>query len=292
MKYTVYVETVKELTTALGSDCDGVRFGSEFCPWKVPSLNSLKAAHMMSLERGREFTYVTPRISSCDLGKVVDQLAYLHDHRSNSTRVVVNDLGVLNVLSEGEFLGLSPHLGRQLISVPLRGRPPMAELMRGGGLKQFVARQIFNRSNLNHGLTIDFLKDLGVKGVDMDWLPDGFPHLNRIARRGLHVAIHSHLSLIALTRMCHTARLMGEQAPEMCSQPCLRRAFVLKHPLLGEMYLLGDALFGVVQPAPCQAQGIRSGGIKEIVLSLNALTRLFDTEDINRCIAQYRLWFD
>lgn len=291
MRFTVYVEDLKGLRTALDSNCDGVRFGSEFCEWKIPSTEAVKKAHALCVERGKTFCYVTPRAPISVFPEIKTHLHYLDKACNGAIRVVVNDWGVLNLLSRNEFPHLYPHLGRQVISVPSRGRPPMTELMSGGGLKRFMAHQVFHRTNLDYGPTITFLKDLGVHGVDADWLPETFPHLKRLVRKGLDLTIHSHLSLITLTRRCHSARFLGQQVPEHCTMPCFDKAFLIKHPALGEMYLQGNAVFGIANPEQDDAKLIRSTKAEEIVLAFSPLTDATNTEDINRHLSRFKRWF-
>lgn len=289
MRFIVSFENTKFLSDALKSSCDAVRFGTEFCEWNIPTTNALKEAHQLTLDSGKEFIYITPRLPIDKVDLIKEHFQYLNEtSEKNKTVVVINDLGGLNILSQGTFSNLYPYLGRQLISIPSRARPPMAELMKGGVLKRFISQRLFNRTNLNYGPTINFFKELGVKGVDIDWLPDTFPYIKSVARNKLNVCVHSHLSIIAITRSCHTARFLGEKEPEHCSMPCLNKTFLLKHEAFGDMYLSGNTIFGMMDPKQEDFESLRKNRVTDLVVAMNPLTKTTNADEINNLISNHR----
>ena len=50
------------LEEAAKSDCDGIRFGPEFCERKIPSIDVLNKSCGIAEDESKEFIYVTPKV--------------------------------------------------------------------------------------------------------------------------------------------------------------------------------------------------------------------------------------
>ena len=130
MKTSFHIDDFRLLDEALKSNSDSIRFGSEFCEHLLPGQDMLKEACDMVRGAGKEFVYVTPRLSNSGVEKITKHFAILNGMKE-STGIVFNDLGALNVLRH--FQNLRPRLGRLLIRVPARS--PFAERMAHGAIK-------------------------------------------------------------------------------------------------------------------------------------------------------------
>ena len=188
MRISVQVENLQILKEAVQSHCDKIRFGSEFCERKIPSKTLLQNAYTLVHNAGKEFVYQTPRVSNRALETIRDHFDLLND--MDSITVVINDLGVLNIIAE--YPDLNPHLGRQLIYIP--SRCPWSEITEHK--MDFFARRrvakIFYQTSLNYQPTIQFYKDLGVHSVDVDWIPKSFPSFNFLVKNGMHIIIQKN----------------------------------------------------------------------------------------------------
>lgn len=276
MRVSVQLDDFDLLEEAVDSECEGVRFGPEFCELKIPSLEVLEKAYELVHEGGKVFTYVTPRLSNSGVERIREQLALLN--ALGEVRVVVNDLGALNVVKRHP--NLRPHLGRQLAFVPARC-PWSDEIIEAGGLlaRRWV-RKVFSSTSLNHGLTLELYREHGVEGADVDWIPRVFPQFGFLSKRGLDLSIFLHLVPVIVSRRCHTARYLGERSHEACSRQCRRRVFLLESDMLGvELFLHGNTVFSRTQPSPKDVNKLKT--VSELVLTMNPITGLESRKKIN-----------
>jgi len=277
VKISVQVEDIEGLDRVSQVECHRIRFGSEFCEWKTPNLDELRKAHTTVMDSGRSFTYITSRVSNLSLNKIDEQLAFL-DGEGNSD-VVVNDLGVLDLVAKHS--NLRSCLGRQLVSMPARCPWQRITPTEVGFLAKRRVEKIFHQTGLNYPLTTRFFQDLGVKNVDVDWIPSCFPYFEQLITQGFNLSVHLYHVLVAATRKCHTARFLGEAEPEECSRPCRDRSFRLKQRALGvEFYLKGNAIFRYIEPTERDFKRLNRKEV-ELVLSIDPTTKLDSPKRIN-----------
>jgi hypothetical protein len=276
MKTSIQIDNIGSLREALKSNCSGVRFGSEFCEHLLPNLGVLEKAYELVREGGKEFIYVTPRLSNAGIERLKEQLSFLSE--KGEVRVVVNDFGALNVLRH--YPRLRPHLGRHLYRLPARSPwteryiEPTDPLSDEG---RWI-RDVYASTSLNFQPTIDLYRSYGCQGADVDWIARIFPSLGFLVRNGLSLSMHLFLVPVTFTRKCHTARFLEEKSPEECSRPCLGRALLLRNELLEavgvDFFLHGNAVFRLVQPSPRDMLAVRDAGVAEVVLAINPITRM------------------
>jgi hypothetical protein len=288
MRLCVHANSLRLLTQAMASHCSAVRLGSEFCEILLPTGDELEEAVELAQRAGKEFAYVTPRLSNAGIEGVEEQLALLND--GGETHVVFNDLGVLNLL--GAYPNLHPHLGRHLLLVPARS-PWVEQQVRREDLSsrsRAWIRTLYSSTSLGYRATIELYGSHGCRGADVDWLPRVFPSLAFLVENGLHLSVHLHLVPATLTRKCHTARFLGEEDPESCSQPCLDRAFLLRNEAFGlELYLHGNAAFRLVEPDAEGVAALEQAGVSELVLTMNPVTGIDSTEKIDSTLTELGL---
>ncbi len=295
MIFSAQLDDFRLLEEAVNSKCECVRFGSEFCEYKMPSLEVLESAYENVRSKGKTFTYVTPRLSNNGIEKFRKQLAFLNEKGSAS--VVINDLGSLNII--GDFKNLHPILGRQLTRVPARS--PWTSMIEDSGMlenRQF--KKTFFSTSLNYPLTIEFFKSWGIRNVDCDWVSSS--SFDFLANRELELSVHLHLVPITLARRCHTARFVGEKNPEECSKSCFENAFLLKLPRkevssgfflneflpLPELFLYGNVVFKFVQPLREDIKKLRKSNVNEFVISMNPVTRFDKSRKIDDFIVFFK----
>ena len=298
MKFSVQVDDLKLLNEALATECDKVRFGAEFCEWKVPSLKTLKTAYDLTVDAGKQFDYITPRCSDKTIKRILDHLSFLND--KGEIKVIINDIGFLNVLKRYERL--IPHLGRQLIHIPARCpwfyRDSRSFIFFGFMIKAAIMRRhvkdLYNQTSLHYEPTIRFYKEYGFRGLDLDWIPRCFPHYKFFVDQGLDVAVHTHLVPVTVTRKCHTARFLGEKNPQNCSKPCNTRAFLLKHEgvfMTVKLFLHGNAVFTLTQPTKKDVKNLLRAGATELVITMNPVTNTLSRERVNEVISSIKQMF-
>ena len=283
MKFTVQTETLSLLRQALASQCDGVRFGPEFCEWKIPTLELLKQAYEEVKEIGKRFTYVSPIVSNQGIEKIKEQRAFLRDLKS--VEVVIGDIGILNLLQD--YRGLQLRLGRPRVYIP--ARCPWSQITRMPDPSFFTrlkVEKIFYQTSLNYMRSLGYYKSLGVMGADVDWIPKCFPHFKNIIKNGFKLAVHTYAIPVAVTMRCHMARFLGEVDPALCTKPCLGKAFNIRQKELERDFILhGNVVFRPVESQQREVRQLQRIGVDELILSMGPVSKLLTTKDLNEAIA-------
>jgi hypothetical protein len=280
---TVHANNFQQLNEALRSDCDRIRFGSEFCEWKLPDPELLQKAYEKVVHKEKEFVYVTPRTSDQNFETIQRSLWFLNDR--GNIRVVVNDLGVLRALSA--TTNLIPHLGRQLIYTPARCPwEQITETRKGVFAKRRVAK-LFYQTSLNYPRTVQFFQQLGVQSGDVDWIPNCFPHYYRIVDNGFDLSLHLHLVPVTLTRKCHTARFLDEPSLDNCSKPCYTKTFRLEQEVLDlQLFLDGNVVY---QRKPLkERRQVDTKKIAEFVITMTPLTHVENHREVDTLIKKLK----
>ena len=275
--FSVQAGNLHTFREALESSCTSVRFGSEFCMYDLPTEKTLIEAFRLSNDAGKGFAYVTPRVSDDALTEVSRHFEVLN--RLGTVKVVVNDLGTLSILRR--FPNLKPQLGRQLVYIP--GRCPWLQITENPA--SFFAKrkveQIFYQTALNYQPTIQFYREMGINAADVDWIPQSFKHYKELVKRGVNLSVHVHLVPAALTRKCHTARLLGEESLDSCSKPCHSGAYKMENEALKiGLFLQGNGVFRIIEPRKKEADQLGKIGVSELVLTMMPITGIQTVKDI------------
>lgn len=290
MRVSLQTFDPRMLDVALDSECDGVRFGSEFCEYLLPAPALLVRACETALDKGKAFTYVTPRASNAGIGRLADDLSILSKHEP--VAVTANDYGLLHMLKE--YPGLSARLGRLLMRIPARS--PWVDYYvksedEASDRGRWI-RELYSSTSLNFAPTIGMYSDSGCTCAEVDWLPRVAPALGWLASTGLHLAVHLDVVPVTFTRKCHTARFLGEQSPETCSRPCLDGAFYLTNEgfrsIGRDLYLQGNAVLMRTDPKPADIEALGQQEVEEVILHLGAVTGLDTVSKINSRVAEVR----
>jgi hypothetical protein len=293
MDFTVQAEHPPALRQALQSDCDAVRYGADLCELKLLNDGQMREFLKNLNESGKSFGYVCPRLPEQLFPVVERHLRMINEETIKPIKVIANDWGILNQLAEGKYPKLIPYLGRQLISIPRRGRPSIADLMGGESwFKRMAAEKvgglIFDKTNLHYKPTMKFLKEQGVRGAEIDWVPQTFREMKELTAGGFQFSVHLGLVIVAVVRRCHTARYFDEPIPHSCSKPCFKTAFLLKHEIFGELYMDGNTIFALCEPTAKELRQLSASKPSELVITMGSMTRIQTAQDINRRIASIK----
>ncbi len=284
---SVQTDNLIMLKEALESNCDGIRFGSEFCEWKLSSSESLEKAYTLTNHKDKDFVYVTPRVSDGNLEKIRDHLDFLN--RMEKIDVVINDFGTLNILEH--YPNLRPILGRQLIYIPARCPWEQITEYKVSFQAKRKVEKIFNKTSLNYEPTIRLFQSYGVQWVDVDWIPQCFPNYTFLVKNGLDLSVHLHFVPIAIARRCHTARFLEENSLEYCSRPCQTKAFLLKQDILDiKFFLYGNTVFQFAEPSRKGVKQLRKSKITRFVITVSPITRIRSRREIDLIIHTLQTW--
>src|SRR5262245_31227026 len=173
-------------------------FGNEFCEHLLPSTESLQTAISAARVRGLQFTFLTPYVSNAGIEALRARFAIAPD----GTEVVFSDWGVLNLLRR-EFPQLVPVQGR-LLNKSLRDPRVMGIYAETQAVSGAAAATLdaLQRSNLDCASYTGLLNRLGVRGVEMDNLPQG-----AICDSPLPLAVYLPFGFISTSRICMAAGL-------------------------------------------------------------------------------------
>ena len=282
MKFTVQAETMNLLREALSSGCDRIRFGSEFCEQKIPSLKQLEEAYNEAKKNGKSFSYILPILSNKGIEKIRKQLEFIKI--CNDIELIVGDLGLINILQkQGDF---KIRLGRSRVYIP--SRCPWSQITRIPNPSFFEQRKvekIFYQTNLNYMRSLNFYKNQGIIGADVDWIPKCFKSYDSLSKTGFQLAMHTYGVPVAVTLRCHTARFVDEKNPSLCSRPCLNSAYDLDQVDLKKRFLLlGNVVYRQVEVIKKELKQFKKTRIEELVLPMGALSELNTSKDINEAI--------
>lgn len=149
----------------VGTGFDRLYFGHEFCPWLVPGEKELERVRTAAAARGLAFTLVTPILGEESLakaGKLVDLLV-----PGDGDEVVVNDMGLLELLSRREWKGVAI-VGR-LLTRQRRGPGWRGDLPEGEGDSRYL-----RGSALDSPHFVEWLRrTYGVRRFEIDNLVQG-----------------------------------------------------------------------------------------------------------------------
>lgn len=282
MMFTVYTESQELLQQAVISKCDGIRFGSEFCEWKLPSLQELEHAYDEVQKSEKHFIYVTPPCSNASIPKIRNHLARLNE--LGKIPVVVGDLGTLNILRN--YPNLRPRLGRPRVYIP--ARCPWAQITRMPDPSFFTRRRverIFYQTSLNYQRAREYYHNMGVHAVEVDWIPKCFPHFKPIMKNGFRLSVHTYGIPVAVTMRCHTARFLDETNPQYCTQPCQHQAFNIQQNELEQAFILhGNVVYRPVFHQPKDLKRLQKMGVEELVIPLGPLSTVSTTQEIDQTL--------
>jgi hypothetical protein len=139
---------------------------------------------------------------------------------------------------------------------------------------QRKVNEIFYQTSLNYKPTLEFFKNLGVIGIDVDWIPEIFPNLTVIKDYNFQISVNLHSIPVVITRKCHMARFVGVENLDACPKPCHTRAYFMKNQTLNvDLYLNGNVVYKLKEPTKQRISSLEKQGINELVLNLNPLTR-------------------
>lgn len=290
MKLIPQTDSYKILEELVERGCNDIRFGPEFCEWKIPDLEALKKVYRLADEKGVRVTYITPLVSNRGLERIRSHLEFLDGE--GEIKVVVNDIGVLNILERHN--NLKPHLGRLRVFIP--GRCPWPQITPGPDIGFFEKRRmekIFYQTSLNYEPTVRFFQSHGIKGIDVDWIPNCFPNFDYLIKKGLSLSVHAYLVPITVSKRCHTARFCGEGKLDRCSKPCDTKAFqLIQKKLKAEFYLNGNAVYRLIRPTKKDVRTLEKKA-DEIIIPVNPVLKIKNRYNLDPEIRLFSgFWFD
>ncbi len=231
-----------------------IYFGTEFCQNLIPSVEDLEKAINFSRMEGLRFTFVTPFVTEKGLCRL-DHAFHFLKRRLEDCEVVVNDWGVLEVLSK-KYKTFKPVLGRLLTRQ--NRDPAVARIFRKqvpyvikdadgklGILLHIPPGKLYQRgvksSYVNTFSVYSFLAKLNVGRIELNNLIQG------VDFEGLKfkVSLYTPFVNISTTRFCPMeTRLQKTYRINVCKKECQRYYDRLKYNAGATViYKRGNTLF-------------------------------------------------
>lgn len=199
-------------------DSKRLYFGSEFCQYRIPTVDDVKIAYEMSLQRGYQFTFVTPYVPEAGLQKLLPIFTWLHE-RDETVEVVVNDWGISYAVAT-QFPKFELNVGR-LLNKMIRD-PRVAHLYNEENAPQ-RAKSVFMNTSLDTPYFSQFLKRLNVKRIEFDSFIQ--PVEKTVDSFGIPASLYIGFGVIATGRSCLVGTLHKPKEEKFlgdvqCKQQC------------------------------------------------------------------------
>jgi len=239
----------------LTADYQRVYFGNEFCERLLPGPETVAAMLNTVLDRGLQFTLVTPYVTDAGIRAVERLLAVLPD----GTEVVFNDWGVLRIIRQ-QF----PHL------VPVQGRL-LTKLKRGPRIANVLdklpsgALQHLKSTNLGVPVYQRFLQENNITRVELDNPLQGLDLGG--APPDLKLSLYIPFAYVSTTRFCLVANCdlpekKGVIGVFPCHQECQKYTFYLNNPVMTvPLTRKGNTLFFKNMKLPPDVKDLNIGRI-------------------------------
>ena len=221
------IQTIQEQ----GHDFSRLYFGQEFCQNLIPAPEDVEQAYYFSRQLEWNFTLVTNACNT-ETGTEANRqnLQRLHDLQPDA-EVVVNDWAIMHLLNH-DFPDFRPVIGRLLnkqVRLNLFNKSSSKLPIFTSGIEnspeniskaQIRAYADVSLSNPDY---LDFLKSLGVTGVDFDLTPQGL--IRPADGWGLNLGHYFPWTVMALARNCPTAGVLQHErtfivTDSNCGRPC------------------------------------------------------------------------
>jgi hypothetical protein len=187
MENAIFISKINDLEYAT-EGYSRLYFGNEFCERLLPSKNELKQVLDFSLEKGLNFSLVTPFVTNKGLGLLDHLLPLLN----RNDEVVFNDWGVLELIHSNR---LKPVLGRLLTK---QKRGPRIINVKEKSPSELM--EYFMSSNTEAPIIQEFLIKNNIERVELDNLLQG---INQdFSNKRIKASLYYPFLYLTTTRRC------------------------------------------------------------------------------------------
>lgn len=230
MEYAIYLGSLNaklaDKILSKNKKISRLYFGQEFCEELIPDSSEVRKSIEYAAKRKLDYTYISGCLSQRAFKKQYEIFDYLNKQGVKSERieVVVNDWGALRVISK-EFVNLNLLLGRLMTKLQRMPRYTKKEPI---SFSQLITNpklwdnqlKVLRSTNLSVGEYRKFLKNQGIKRVELDLVPQG---LKVDKSWGFKFSIYTPYSYVTGARTCDLAGLtQPKRAKFITDGPCLK----------------------------------------------------------------------
>ena len=210
-------------------EIDYIYFGNEFCEYKIPTRDQLKAMICLCEQESIKLALVTPVVTEYGIKKISELFDYLVSQKIKID-IVINDVGVLELLMEKSVEG-NPILGRIFDKTSHDSRASLSEFESyyGENGKRFAMSP-----GIISKYSMEIFKRFGVERYEFD-LPKIGLNISDDCKKSLYWPF----SYLTTGRVClfRSLSLDGKKkflvGDEACSKCCLKYEVVKRKPING-----------------------------------------------------------
>lgn len=280
MKYAFLTDNAEVLSKIKKPDI--LYFGNEFCQNMMPTQKQINKVFNWTLRNNIRFVFVLPYITN-DKVKMADNLLKILNNKKRNIEVVFNDWGTLSLILK--YKKLQPVLGRLLTK---QRKDPIAEniiqnrqnkikitlidgkntIVKAKKVPQTL-KTYFQKSFLDVGHVMEFMKKNNVKRYELDLLPWG---LKIKTDKKIKLSIYYPYVNITTTRYCGAVNL---KYTKICSKICQSQIIEAGKNKLKYPYIIkGNAVFYKTSKDILD-KTVKTGNIDRIVINdLQTLNKL------------------
>jgi len=236
MEKAILINRVNDLTDE-AKEYDSVYFGTEFCPWLLPTPGDLKKVSDFCTLNNKRLVLLTPWVTDSGLD-AVQRLLSDHLDGGSELEVVVNDIGVMKMISEEFGNKVSMTAGRLLSN---QRRDPRTLPLKEIGSDALYDH--YQHSSFDHIPVLEYLKSFGVNRVEIDNLVQGIKIPAEI--KDTSFSLYYPYNYITVTRNCEFCyENRSWQNKTKCKKQCINSMLELRCDEIDEpLYLKGTAIF-------------------------------------------------
>ena len=231
-----------------------VYFGAEFCQNLIPSIAVLEKAFNFAQKKNYQFTLVTPFVTEKGLYRLNELFQFLRT-KINNCEVVVNDWGVLGVLSS-KYKTFKLSLGRLLtrqsrdpaMAQVLKKQPPFAMIGKDGRITVVVHvppneryQKGIKASYVNATSVQGFLSRFNICRIELNNLMQGL----NLENLRFNVSLYTPFVNISTTRFCPMeSRFQKIYRINVCKRECQKYYSILRNRTFAKyVYKRGNTIF-------------------------------------------------
>ena len=203
------IETIKEMVK--GTENKWAFIGNYGCRRKVPDTKKILELNKALEAEGVHVHYISPKTTKETIGLETERIWELLEA---GISVSINDWGLFYNIRERVKPEHALYLGRLLTK-------SIGDWAWGNihfEKENSDGVEYLKQNNFNHDIKMQYFKEHGIKGVEVNITPESEMSLQNIAQNGFSVIGFADNKIMAVSRSCPMQRLNGHKCHETCQR--------------------------------------------------------------------------
>lgn len=229
------IEIIKEMVK--GTDNKWAFIGNYGCRKKVPDRKKILEINKALETEGVHVHYISPKTTKETIVKETERIL---DLLEAGLSVSINDWGLFYAIRDHIKPEYALYLGRLLTKSI--GDWAWGNIHFEKENKQGVA--YLKQNNFNHDIKMEYFKNYGIKGVEVNITPESELSFQNIAQNGFSVIGFADNKIMAVSRSCPMYRLNGYKCHESCQERHkLKPSLESQRSIYPDLELRGNVIF-------------------------------------------------